>query len=350
MITFDLQKLREDLEELRQEMNDPDFWDNPKLAKAKRKKADRLEGYLTRYRELSEKLEDIKLLAQLAEEEDNQEELNRLQQQLSDLEQNIHSFELEVFMDGDYDENDCYLSINAGAGGTDAQDWAGMLLRMYSHWLDRNDFEYRSLGVSEGEVAGIKSTTLEVQGKWAFGYLKGEKGVHRLVRISPFDSAGRRHTSFASVNVVPEFEDEVEVDLDENDLRVDTFRASGAGGQHVNVTDSAVRITHQPSGIVVNCQNERSQHQNKETALKLLKSRLYQIKLEERAEKIEQIQGELKDIEWGSQIRSYVLHPYQKVKDHRTNVEIGNTEAVLDGKINEFIEQYLQWNSGSNPS
>jgi len=322
-------------------MSASDFWDRPQEARKISKLADRKKEQLQKYEDFEERLEELEVLIELAQEEENEEELEGARAELETLSDELARFELEVFMDGDYDSNDCYLSINSGAGGTDAQDWAGMLLRMYTRWLERKEFQYRSLELSEGEVAGLKSTTLEVKGEWAYGYLKGESGVHRLVRISPFDSAGRRHTSFASVNVVPDFE-EVEVDIDQNELRVDTYRASGAGGQHVNVTDSAVRITHEPSGIVVTCQNERSQHKNRETALKILRSRLYQLKLQERAERLDEIQGELKDIEWGSQIRSYVLHPYKKVKDHRTDVEIGNSEAVLDGQIDEFIEAYLR--------
>lgn len=326
-------------------MSEPDFWDNPDEARAKSKKADLINNRLSKYDQFEEELEEIEVLLELATEEDAQEEIDRLEERLARVEDHLRSFQLEVFMDGEYDSNDCYLQINAGAGGTDAQDWAAMLLRMYSRWLERKEFEYRTLEISAGEVSGIKSATLEVKGQWTYGFLKGEKGVHRLVRISPFDSAGRRHTSFASVNVVPQFENDVQVDIDSSDLRVDTYRSSGAGGQHVNVTDSAVRIIHEPSGIVVTCQNERSQHKNKETALKMLRARLYQLKMEKRAEKLEEIQGELKDIEWGSQIRSYVLHPYKKVKDHRTEVEVGNTEAVLDGEIDRFMEAYLKQES-----
>ncbi len=342
MIIFDLEELKEELSRLREEMNEPDFWDDPEKAKAKSKLANRKEERIDAFKQLTEELEEIEVLHQLATEEGNEEELESLGDRMEELSGKLDSFQLELFMDGEFDGEDCYLEINAGAGGTDAQDWAEMLLRMYSRWMERKGFSYQSLGVSEGEEAGIKSVTLEVEGNWAYGYLKVEAGVHRLVRISPFDSAGRRHTSFASVNVTPQFEDDVEVDLDQSDLRVDTFRASGAGGQHVNVTDSAVRITHQPSGIVATCQNERSQHKNRETAMQILRSRLYQLKMEKRSEKIEEIQGELKDIEWGNQIRSYVLHPYRKVKDHRTNLEIGDTESVLDGEIDPFIQAYLK--------
>lgn len=342
MTTFDLDELKEELARLRREMNEPDFWDDPEEAKATSKLANRKEERIETFEELAEEIEEIEVLYQLASEEDNEEELESLEERTEKLSRRMDSFQLELFMDGDFDDKNCYLGINAGAGGTDAQDWAGMLLRMYTRWLEQKDFSYQSLGVSEGEEAGIKSATLEVEGEWAYGYLKAEAGVHRLVRISPFDSAGRRHTSFASVSVTPKFEEDVEIELDQNDLRIDTYRASGAGGQHVNVTDSAVRITHEPTGITATCQNERSQHKNKDTAMKILKSRLYQLKMEKRAEKIEEIQGEMKEIEWGSQIRSYVLHPYQKIKDHRTEVEVGDTESVLDGEIDPFIQAYLK--------
>ncbi|MBS3787140.1 peptide chain release factor 2 [Candidatus Bipolaricaulota bacterium] len=342
VIIFDLEELEQELSELREEMNAPNFWDDQERAKKKSKLADRKEEKIITYKDLTEELEEIELLYELASEEDNEEELEELEERIARIEEQMDSFQLKLFMDGKFDDRDCYLGINAGAGGTDAQDWAGMLMRMYTRWLERNDFSYQTLEISEGEEAGVKSATLEIEGEWSFGYLKAEAGVHRLVRISPFDSAGRRHTSFASVNVTPQFEDDLEVQIDENDLRVDTFRASGAGGQHVNVTDSAVRITHEPTGLVATCQNERSQHKNRETAMKILKSRLYQLKMEKRAEKIEEVQGELKDIEWGSQIRSYVLHPYQKIKDHRTEVEVGDTESVLDGEIDPFIQAYLK--------
>ncbi|MFW6049010.1 MAG: peptide chain release factor 2 [Candidatus Bipolaricaulota bacterium] len=335
-------ELKEEIRDLKQEMSDPGFWDDPESAKKTSKLATRKEEKLEKYQSLTEEVEDLEVLNELAEAEENEEELTRLEKRRGDVRAELEDFELELFMDGKFDGNDCYLSINAGAGGTDAQDWAEMLLRMYTRWLDRKGFGYDLLGISKGEEAGIKSVTLSVEGDRAYGYLKGEAGVHRLVRISPFDSAGRRHTSFASVGVTPEFEDDTQVDIDQNDLRIDTYRSSGAGGQHVNVTDSAVRITHEPTGIVATCQNERSQHKNKETAMKILRSRLYQLKLEKRAEKLDEIQGELKEIEWGNQIRSYVLQPYQKIKDHRTEVEVGNTDAVLDGDLDQFIHEYLK--------
>ncbi len=339
---LDVEKLQEEIEGLKREMSAPGFWDNPESAKETSKLATRKEEKVEKFQGLSEEVEDLEVLHELAEEEENEAELARLEDKVEKVRAELDDFELELFMDGKFDENDCYLSINAGAGGTDAQDWAEMLLRMYTRWLEKKGFVYDSLGFSKGEEAGIKSVTLSVEGDRAYGYLKGEAGVHRLVRISPFDSAGRRHTSFASISVTPEFEEDTEVEIDQNDLRIDTYRSSGAGGQHVNVTDSAVRITHEPTGIVATCQNERSQHKNRETAMKILRSRLYQLKLEKRAEKLDEIQGELKDIEWGSQIRSYVLHPYQKIKDHRTDVEVGNTDAVLDGELDQFIHAYLK--------
>jgi len=342
VITFDLDQLERELEELKAQMSTPGFWDDPEHAKNISKLATRKEEKINRHQKLREQLEELEVLSELALEEENDEELSRIAQKAEVLSDDFEKFELELVMEGEFDHKDCYLSINAGAGGTDAQDWAEMLLRMYSRWLEDNGFGYNILGLSKGEEAGLKSVTLEVKGERAYGYLKGEAGVHRLVRISPFDSAGRRHTSFASVTVTPIFADDVEVEIDDSDLRVDTYRSSGAGGQHVNVTNSAVRVTHEPTGIMATCQNERSQHKNRETAMKLLRSRLYQLKRQKRAKKIDEIKGELKDIEWGSQIRSYVLHPYQKIKDHRTEVEVGDTDKVLDGEIDPFIQAYLK--------
>jgi len=246
-----------------------------------------------------------------------------------------------MILNGKFDASNAYLSIHPGAGGTESQDWASMLLRMYMRWAERKGYDVEIVDYQEGEEAGIKSATIYIKGDFAYGYLKYERGVHRLVRISPFDANKRRHTSFASVNVLPEIEDDIDIEIKPEDLRIDTYRASGAGGQYVNKTESAVRITHLPTGIVVTCQTERSQLQNRETAMKMLKARLYQLELEKRRKQIEQIQGELKDISWGNQIRSYVFHPYTMVKDHRTDVETGNIEAVMDGDIDMFIEAEL---------
>lgn len=340
MIAFDLAKLREEIRGLEKEMAAPGFWKDRARAK---EVSQRLEGertLLQGYQGIAEGLEELEILQELAEEEGDKEELRGLEAQVAVLSKKLRDFELQVLLSGEHDRKDCYLSINAGAGGTDAQDWAEMLLRMYLRFLERRGFHSQLLEISPGEEAGIKSAMVDVRGDYAYGWLKGERGVHRLVRISPFDAAHRRHTSFASVNVIPQVGD-VELELDEDDLKIETYRASSAGGQHVNVTDSAVRITHIPTGIAVQCQNERSQHQNKETALRVLISRLHELTRRQREEELRQVQGELKKIEWGSQIRSYVLHPYRLVKDHRTGVETGNVEAVLDGELERFIEGYL---------
>lgn len=340
MIAFDLDRLKGELAQLEREMASPGFWADGARAKELSQQLERKRALLQDYQGLAGELEELELLQELAEAEGDESELEEVARQADELERRLRELELRLFLRGEFDRNDCYLSINAGAGGTDAQDWAQMLLRMYLRFLERRGYRYQLLEVSPGEEAGIKSATVDVRGEYAYGYLKGERGVHRLVRISPFDAAHRRHTSFASVNVVPQVED-VTIELDEKDLRIETYRASSAGGQHVNVTDSAVRITHLPTGITAQCQNERSQHQNKETALKVLKARLAELYRRQREEELRRLQGELKQIEWGSQIRSYVLHPYKLVKDHRTGVETGNVEAVLDGELDEFIEGYL---------
>jgi len=262
------------------------------------------------------------------------------------LEKDIADFEFRMMLGGPDDPKNAILSINSGAGGTESQDWAQMLLRMYIRWIERKNFEYEEIDLQPGQEAGIKSATILVKGSYAYGYLKAENGVHRLVRISPFDSNARRHTSFASVSVVPEIEDDIEIEIDEKDLKIDVYRASGAGGQHVNKTSSAVRITHIPTGIVVQCQNERSQHKNKAFAMKVLRARLYRLRLEEEEKKLAEYKKDQKKIEWGSQIRSYVFHPYNMVKDLRTGVETSNTQAVMDGDIDQFIMGYLTQNVG----
>lgn len=341
VIAFDPEGLEEELEGLEQEMASPGFWEDQARAKSISQRLEQKRTLHQNYLDLCQELEELEVLQELIEEGEDARELGDLQGQAAVLLRKIRDFELRIFLSGEYDRDNCYLSINAGAGGTDAQDWAEMLLRMYLRFLERRGFRLQLLEVGPGEEAGINHATVDVKGDYAYGWLKGERGIHRLVRISPFDAAHRRHTSFASVNVVPQVED-VELALDEDDLRIETYRASSAGGQHVNVTDSAVRITHLPSGIVVQCQNERSQHQNKETALNILKARLHELARREREEELRQLRGELKKIEWGNQIRSYVLHPYKLVKDHRTEVETGNVEAVLDGEIDEFVEGYLR--------
>ena len=322
-------------------MSRPGFWEDRDRARTVSQQLERARSKLTPYLDATSELEEIELLHRMAVEAGDDEELSDLSERLAALEASVGQLQIELSYSGEYDHGNCYLSINAGAGGTDSQDWAEMLLRMYGRFCERNGFKAALLEVSAGEGAGIRSATLEVKGRYAFGNLRGEKGVHRLVRLSPFDSAHRRHTSFAAVAVVPEVEEAV-LQIDPKDLRIDTYRSSGAGGQHVNVTDSAVRITHIPTGIVVSCQNERSQHQNKENAMRVLRARLNAVLQQEQAEKLEELQGELKEIEWGSQIRSYVLHPYQMVKDHRTSHETGNVAAVLDGDLVGFIEAYLE--------
>ena len=289
--------------------------------------------------------EDITVLIDLALEEEDSSLLDEIKHDFYELKKNLEAFRLETLLNGPYDKNNAILTLHAGAGGTEAQDWVEMLLRMYTRWAERRGYAVKTLDILPGDEAGIKSVTLLIEGENVYGYLKAEKGVHRLVRISPFDASGRRHTSFASADVMPEIEDDIEIDISPDELKIDTYRSGGAGGQHVNTTDSAVRITHIPTGIIVQCQNERSQHQNKETALKMLKSKLVEIKEREQKEKISDIQGEQKEIAWGSQIRSYVFHPYNMVKDHRTSYEVGNVGAVMDGDIDVFINAYLQKNS-----
>lgn len=282
-------------------------------------------------------------LAALLELQDEGEDVTSdLQEELSRLEESLSETELQTLLSGPHDRNDSIVTIHPGAGGTESQDWAEMLLRMYLRWAEKRGYRTEVTDYQVGEEAGIKSVTFLVEGEFAYGYLSSEIGVHRLVRISPYDAAGRRHTSFASVFVTPEIEEEIDIVVDEKDLRIDTYRSSGAGGQHVNVTDSAVRITHNPSGIVVQCQNERSQHRNKATAMKILKSRLYELEMEKKRKELDQLEDSKAEIAWGSQIRSYVLHPYRLVKDHRTKVEIGDVDSVLNGKLDSFINEYLK--------
>lgn len=283
------------------------------------------------------------ILLELGLEENDESILLEAKKLFKVFNNNFENYRISTLLKEPYDKNNAILSLHAGAGGTDACDWVAILLRMYTRWAQKNNYSVEILDYLAGEEAGVKSVTIEVCGENAFGYLKGEKGVHRLVRISPFDSSGKRHTSFASCDVMPEINDDTEVSINAEDIRIDTFRASGAGGQHVNKTDSAIRITHLPTNIVVQCQNERSQHKNKDTALKILKSKLFEIKQKEQASLLQDIRGEVKEISWGSQIRSYVFHPYNLVKDHRTNEEIGNIQSVIDGNIDNFINKYLKW-------
>jgi len=293
------------------------------------------------WRGLDEKREELSELVELARSEGDQELLPEIEKEVESLNRNIEELELRSILGGEDDAKNAILTIHPGAGGTESQDWAQMLLRMYLRWIERKGFSYQVMDLQPGEEAGIKSAVVEVKGDYAYGYLKAEAGVHRLVRISPFDANKRRHTSFASVFVYPEIEENQEIEINPKDLRIDTFRASGAGGQHVNKVSTAVRITHIPTGIVVQCQSERSQHMNKENAMKILRARLYQRKKEEEAQKLKEIEKTKKEIAWGSQIRSYVFHPYNLVKDHRTGIETSNIQAVMDGELDEFIKGYL---------
>ncbi len=310
------------------------------------KEQSQVKGAIDEWERLSRELEDTEVLAELSLEEGDEETAKEAQIKISEIEKRVEALEFKRILGEPDDENNAIVSINAGAGGTEAQDWAEMLLRMYIRYAERNDYGVEMLDYQPGEEAGIKSATFFVKGPYAYGYLKGESGVHRLVRISPFDANKRRHTSFASVFVSPEIDEDIEVEIDEKDLRIDTFRAGGKGGQHVNKTDSAVRITHIPTGIVVSCQNERSQHQNRAVAMKILRARLYELEKEKQKEKLEELYSSKKEIGWGSQIRSYVLHPYRMIKDHRTGYETGNVESVLDGDLSEFIKSYLLYSAG----
>ncbi len=285
--------------------------------------------------------QDLLTLCDLGNEEEDSSVLGEVRSGIKELSNQLETMKLDTLLSGPYDKNNAILTLHAGAGGTEAQDWVSMLLRMYQRWAERKNFKVEELDFLAGEEAGVKSVTILIKGLNAYGYLKAEKGVHRLVRISPFDASGRRHTSFASLDVMPELDDDVEIDINQDELRIDTYRSSGAGGQHINKTDSAIRITHIPTGIVVSCQNERSQHKNKETAMKMLKAKLIELAELEQKKKMNEIQGDLMEIGWGSQIRSYVFHPYNMVKDHRTNFEVGNINAVMDGDLDGFINAYL---------
>ena len=320
---------------------EPDFWNDNQKAQEVLKEVNSLKRWSEGWRDLSQKLEDVSILNQLAIQEEDPQAAKEVEKSLAELKKELNDFEFQTLLSGEDDAKNAILSIHPGAGGTESQDWAQMLLRMYVRWVERKGYGHEVIDFQGGEEAGIKSATIEVTGDYAYGFLKGESGVHRLVRISPFDANKRRHTSFASIFVYPEIEDNITVEIKDDDLRVETFRASGAGGQHVNKVSSAVRMTHMPTGIVVQCQSERSQLRNKENALKVLKSRLYQLYKEKEQEKQEKLESQKKKIEWGSQIRSYVFHPYNMVKDHRTNVETGNAQTVMDGEIDEFIQAFL---------
>jgi len=338
---FDVAGLRDQLEQLEVEMARPDLWDDPEAAQVVGRNKNAVESELRLHDRLESGLDDAEASFELAEEEGDASLLHEGLEQCDQLEGDLAQAEVQQLLGGEYDASDVLLSINSGAGGTDACDWAEILLRMYLRWAERHEFKTEILDIQEAEEAGIRGVTLRIEGEYAYGYLNSEQGVHRLVRISPFDANARRHTAFASVTAVPEIDDSIEVEIDESELRVDTYRASGAGGQHVNKTDSAVRLTHLPTGIVAQCQNERSQHKNRATAMKILRAKLFELGRRQQKEKMEQLTGEKREIGFGSQIRSYTLHPQQRAKDHRTDLEIGNVEAVLDGDLDSFIRATL---------
>ena len=337
---FDVEALRGEFAGLGEEMSSPGFWDDQEEAKRVSSRFSRVQGRIRLLEGLRESLSDSEELLEMAEEDG--ELLPEVEEELGRVERVLEEQEVARLFAGEYDDGDAILTINPGAGGVDSQDWAEMLARMYRRWAERRGFEMEVIEYTEGEEAGIKSATFAVSGEYAFGLVSAERGVHRLVRISPFDAGGRRHTSFASVAVAPVVDAAVEVDIDEKDLKIDTYRASGAGGQHVNKTDSAVRITHLPTGIVAQCQNERSQHQNREVAMRVLKARLFELEREKREQEIASQSGVKAEIEWGSQIRSYVLHPYKLVKDHRTNQETANVDRVLDGELDNLVYAFLK--------
>jgi len=323
-------------------MSMPDFWNDQEKAQAVINEANSLKDQVNEFHDLNETYENLEVAFELVKEELDPELQADLQKELLEFTERMNQFELELLLNGPYDKNNAILELHPGAGGTESQDWCSMLLRMYTRWAEQKGFKVEVLDYLPGDEAGVKSVTLSIKGHNAYGYLKAEKGVHRLVRISPFDAAGRRHTSFVSCEVMPEIDDSIEIEIHPEDLRVDTYRASGAGGQHINKTSSAVRITHIPTGIVVASQAQRSQIQNRETAMNMLRAKLYQKQVEEQEKKLAEIRGEQKEIGWGSQIRSYVFHPYSMVKDHRTNTETGNVQAVMDGEIDPFIDAYLR--------
>lgn len=344
MNLFDIPRLEKELEKLEKQTMEPEFWNDSKNSSKVLAKIKTIKNKYNEYQNLNQEMNNLIELSEILELEPEEEMIKEVLKNSKQLEKSIEKLHLTTLLSGKYDSNNSIITIHPGAGGTESQDWAEMLYRMYTRWANKNGYEVKELDYLEGEEAGLKSVTFEVIGENSYGYMKCEKGVHRLVRISPFDSGGRRHTSFASVEVLPEITEDIEIEINPDDLRIDTYRASGAGGQHVNKTSSAIRITHIPTNIVVACQSERSQIQNRENAMKMLKSKLLDLKEQEHKEKIEDLKGIQMDIAWGSQIRSYVFCPYTMVKDHRTNYEVGNVQAVMDGEIDGFMESYLKAN------
>ncbi len=340
-VVFDVDAKVKRIEEIDKQIADSAFWEGTEEAHGVLKERTELLDIVDQWQGIKKELEEGEILLQLAEEEENEKEIEGVRKKLDHIGKQIRDIEMRGMLAGEHDHDNAIVSINAGAGGTEAQDWSEMLLRMYLRWSEKRGYKSEIIDILAGEEAGIKNVTFMVRGEYAYGYIKAEIGIHRLVRISPFDTGRRRHTSFASVFVFPEISEEIVVEIDEADLRIDTFRSSGAGGQHVNKTDSAVRITHIPTGIVAQCQNERSQHKNRAMAMKVLRAKIYEKELQEKAEKERELYESKKEIAWGSQIRSYIMHPYKMVKDHRTSVTIGDVEGVLDGALDQFIEAYL---------
>ncbi|MFC5588711.1 peptide chain release factor 2 [Sporosarcina soli] len=340
--SLDLENKEARIQELDEVMLEPGFWDDQDKAQKVISESNALKDVVGDYKELTDEQENLEMTLELLREEFDAEMQEDLGNELKEFKTKMEAFELQMLLSDEFDKNSAILELHSGAGGTESQDWASMLLRMYTRWAEHHGFKVETLDYQAGDEAGVKSVTLSIKGHNAYGYLKAEKGVHRLVRISPFDSSGRRHTSFSSIEVMPEFEGDVDVEIKMEDVKIDTYRSSGAGGQHVNTTDSAVRMTHIPTGAIVTCQTERSQIKNRERALNLLKAKIYQIRMEEEEARLLEIRGEQKEIGWGSQIRSYVFHPYSMVKDHRTNAETGNVGAVMDGEIDLFINAYLR--------
>jgi len=339
---FDLENMEQNIAGFDHKMTEPTFWDNAQKAQALINEANVMKETYTSFKQLEEKQEELELMLEMVKEEKDPDLEEELEKESTDFFKTLEQYELDMLLSEPYDKNNAILELHPGAGGTESQDWGSMLLRMYTRWADKRGFKVDTLDYQAGDEAGIKSVTLLIKGHNAYGYLKAEKGVHRLVRISPFDSAGRRHTSFVSIDVIPELEGDIDIEINSDDLRVDTYRASGAGGQHINKTDSAIRITHIPTGIVVASQAQRSQMKNRDQAMGMLKAKLHQLDIEKKEKEMAEIRGEQKEIGWGSQIRSYVFHPYTMVKDHRTNHETGNITNVMDGDIDSFIQAYLR--------
>ena len=340
-----LEEKKERIEQLEVDMEAPGFWEDLEESQKVVREVKGLKDQVEGYEGLKGQFEDIETLIEMASEEEDEELAAETQEAFAEFETAYENLRISTLLSGEYDKNNAILSLHAGAGGTESCDWAGMLYRMYTRWAGKKGFETKVIDYLDGDEAGIKSVTVEIKGENAYGYLRSERGVHRLVRISPFNAAGKRQTSFASCDVMPEIDEDLNVEIADEDIRIDTYRASGAGGQHINKTDSAIRITHIPTGIVVQCQNERSQHKNKDQAMKMLKTKLYLLKEQQHLEKLSDIRGDVGDNGWGSQIRSYVLQPYTMVKDHRTNKESGNPSAVLDGDLDGFMNAYLAWSN-----